>query len=236
MPPSCALLLAAVLLGAVLGCERQDADYRESVPPQSPTGEPKTTSAKPPLPNDGGDDWNTLADAWEYPDPIPNFELMDQDGKRFHLAELSESYVLVGFVFTHCSIPAACPLTMAKMQQVQQLWAKQKKDGKTRGRKLHLLTLTFDPENDTPEVFKAYGEARRIDFSTWILATGPTALMEDALPSLFGVLALPNGRGSIAHSVKIALLAPGLESVREWDDNKLEPEDVVRLVLSHGAD
>jgi hypothetical protein len=55
--------------------------------------------------------------------------------------------------------------------------------------------------------------------------------MSDALPSLFNVLALPDGRGSIRHTVKLALLRPGLRDLAEWLDNKVDPAEVVDLVL-----
>ena len=64
----------------------------------------------------------------------------------------------------------------------------------------------------------------------WTLATGPVGLLEEGLPSLFGVLAMRDARGTLEHGVKAALLAPGLRSIREWTDNDLEPADVLAAI------
>ena len=173
-----------------------------------------------------------LADMWLHPNPIPNFELTNQDGKTFKLRELANSHVLVGFIFTTCGIPHACPLTTQKMHDVGELWKKARAAGKTKRHKLQLLSCTIDPENDTPAVLKSYGQLLRRDFPDWTFATGPEELMMKALPGMFGVIAKRHGdKGEIAHTVKVALLQPGLRSIKEWADNRFKPQDVVDIIL-----
>jgi protein SCO1/2 len=173
-----------------------------------------------------------MADAWVHPNPIPSFPLVDQEGEPFRLGELRDAYVLVGLIFTHCSMPKACPLTTQKMHEVGKLWRRAEQNGETAGKTLRLLTLTFDPEADTPEVLKAYSELVRRDVPNWIFATGPTELMEERLPQMFGVIAgEKTPEGDIAHSVKVALLGPGLRPRHTWTDNAFDPEEIVEQVL-----
>ncbi len=219
-----AVMTAALALAVHTGCDANPTRATTTTTATAATTETKAKS--PPTP-----EWKRLVETWEYPAPIPNFELTNQDGKRFHLAEFSKSYVLVGLIFTRCSVPKACPLTTTKMRDVQKLWAKRQAAGTTRGRELQLLTLTFDPGTDTPPVLKKYGEKYGADFSNWTFATGPDGLMSTGLPSLLGLLAMPEGGGSYAHSVKAALLAPGLSDYKEWNDNAFIPQEVVDLVL-----
>lgn len=176
--------------------------------------------------------WKRMAEAWVHPNPIPSFPLVDHEGRDFHLGQLRDGHVLVGLIFTHCSVPEACPLTTQKMHEVGKLWRRKQAAGETGDRRLRLLTLTFDPEVDTPEVLASYSELVRRDVPDWLFATGETELLEETLPRMFGVIAGDkDADGNIAHSVKVALLRPGLRSVHTWTDNAFEPEEVVALVL-----
>jgi cytochrome oxidase Cu insertion factor (SCO1/SenC/PrrC family) len=239
------LVVGAAIVGFV-GCEEQSSGFEIGDGSAASIASVVAAKGSPALELGGEQDvprssksagaprpeWQAQLDGWRYPGAIPNFELVNQHGSRFRLADFADSYVLVGFVFTHCGVPAACPRTMEKMGEVQRLWQQRQKRGESRGKKLQLLTLTFDPTNDTPDVLAAYGKRFGVDLSSWTLATGPARLLSEGLPSIFGLLAVPDGQGSIAHSVKAALLEPGLSSIKEWDNNDFEPAAVVELVAS----
>lgn len=175
--------------------------------------------------------WKQAYDAWQYPQPVPDFELVNQEGRPLRLGALADRYVLVGFVFSRCPMPKACPLTMTRFAQVQTAWKAAVSSGKTRGRKLALLGITLDPEFDKPAVLKSFASRYGADFSMWTMATGPTELVQSALPSLFAVLALPGGPGVVNHSVKVALLSPGLRIQAEWPDNEFTAEDIINRVI-----
>lgn len=174
---------------------------------------------------------NRTVNRRDNPNPIPNFELTNHDGESFRLRDIGDGYLLVGLIFTSCSVATACPLTTQKMFEVGRLWKKAKAEGKTGDKKLHLLTLTFDPETDTPEVLSAYGEVMLREIPNWTFATGPVELMEETLPKMFGVLATDDPKAGKAHNVKAALLGPGLQPREEWRDNSFEPEQIIELVL-----
>lgn len=201
--------------------------------PSPPAHTPPPSARGPAAPSP---EWQKLVDAWEYPAPIPSFELTDQDGRKFRLGQLGDGYLFVSFAFSTCQVVKACPTTMRKTREVQDLWVEHLERGAAGGRTLRLLTCTIDPENDTPNVLRDYGLANGASFEHWRLATGPEALMQRGLPSLLGVMAMRDGRGTLTHGVKAALLAPGLRPFEEWDDNAFEAEEVVRAVLAHGAD
>lgn len=163
--------------------------------------------------------------------PIPDFRLTNQDGKPFQLAELRGDHVLVGLIFTNCSVPEACARTTDRMFEVGKRWKERVAAGKTNGASLRLLTLTFDPEEDTPEVLKAHSKEVRAELPSWVWATGPTELMEKRLPAMFGVAAGDkDDNGAIAHSVKAVLLGPGLRVLKTWSDNAFTPDDVMAVI------
>ena len=214
-------LLAALMMAS---CE-------QPAPSANGDGSAKPIASTSSAPIASPEIWRRLADRWIVGNPIPDFELTDHEGKPFQLSELAGDHVLVGLIFTHCSVPEACPRTTSRMFAVGEQWKARQKAGETHGASLRLLTLTFDPEEDTPEVLKSYSDGMRSVIPDWVFATGPTELMETRLPSMFGVIARKkDANGAIAHGVKVVLLGPGLQPLQTWTDNAFEPKDVFAII------
>jgi protein SCO1 len=114
--------------------------------------------------------------------PVKNFTLTDQDGNKFQLAEARGKVIAVTFVYTKC--PDVCPLFTANFASIQRALAQ----GQS-GQKLAdylLLTITTDPEYDTPAQLKSYASLFKPDHSRWLFLTGK----KDALAQVwkdFGV-------------------------------------------------
>ncbi len=99
---------------------------------------------------------------------VPSFEARDQHGKPFHADAMRGSVWVVDFVFTTC--PTVCPRLTARMAELQG-----RIEAHPRLRvPVKLLSISVDPENDTPEVFAAYGAKHGVHDATWTLATGKT--------------------------------------------------------------
>src|SRR5258707_14849305 len=93
---------------------------------------------------------------------IADFTLTNQDGKITTLADLTNHVWVADIIFTRCAGP--CP---RMTQQMALLQAVLPKDGAAR-----LVTLTTDPDFDTPAVMKKYGERFGADFNRWTFLTG----------------------------------------------------------------
>jgi protein SCO1 len=108
----------------------------------------------------------SLAELKEHPLPllgqVSDFTLTNQDGKITTLADLSNHVWVADIIFTRCAGP--CPRMTAQMKSLQNLLPA-KNEAK-------LVTLTTDPDNDTPAVMKKYGERFNADFNRWIFLTG----------------------------------------------------------------
>ena len=109
----------------------------------------------------------------EAPDfvPIPDVALTDQEGSelRFHRDLVAGRTVAVQFFFTDCQ--GICPLSTAKMLALQQDL------GARLGRDVFLLSVTLDPEHDTPAVLRAHAEALGAR-PGWTFLTGDKADIE----------------------------------------------------------
>ena len=84
---------------------------------------------------------------------FPNLPVVTHDGKtvRFYDELVKGKIVIVSFIYTSCT--DICPLTTARMAQVEE------KLGDAVGRDIFIISITVDPENDTPDKLKAYAEA-----------------------------------------------------------------------------
>jgi len=110
------------------------------------------------------------------------FELISQDSLQFNFPEIIKGKIgVVGYVFTNC--PDICPLTTNNMRLIQE---RLKKEGIT---DVELVSISFDPEVDTPPVLKRYAELRRLDLSNWTFLTGKKSVT-DALIKEANVLAI----------------------------------------------
>ncbi len=103
-----------------------------------------------------------------YHSPLPvissvaDFTLTNQDGKISTLADFTNHVWVADIIFTRCAGP--CPRMTGQMRSLQNLLPP---DSAAK-----LVTLTTDPENDSPAVLKKYGERFNADFSRWTFLTG----------------------------------------------------------------
>ncbi len=94
---------------------------------------------------------------------LPEFTLTNQNGQPVTLADLRGDVWLADIIFTRCAGP--CPRMTQRMSELQTALPT---DGKAK-----LVTLTTDPEFDTPAVMKRYGERFGANFDRWLFLTGP---------------------------------------------------------------
>ena len=129
--------------------------------------------------------------------PINDFGLIDQRGAAFAFESLSGRVVVVAFVYTSC--PDVCPLITASLRQVQVGLSAEERQ------KVHLLTVTTDPEIDQPKVLLAYGKRYSADFANWSFLTGDPAALKKVWQN-FGVGVKRKGRGLVDHTPLTAIV------------------------------
>jgi protein SCO1/2 len=129
--------------------------------------------------------------------PIGQFSLTDQSGRRFDLASIKGKIILIDFAYTTC--PDVCPLMTAAMRTVQtNLGANERK-------RVYLLTVTTDPEIDTPKVLTAYAKRYHADLTNWAFLTGdPSSLAE--VWKRFRVKVVRHARGLVDHTPLTAVI------------------------------
>ena len=123
---------------------------------------------------------------------MPAFSLIDQTGKTVSLSDFAGKVVVVDFIYTRCPLPDVCPRLSATFGSV----SKKMPD-------VEFLSITIDPQFDTPAVLSEY--ARRWQAGpSWRFLTGTSEQIQE-VAGLFGLIYWPE-EGSITHTVATAVI------------------------------
>jgi len=131
--------------------------------------------------------------------PAPDFALTSQDGGRVSLRDFGGKVVAVTFIFASCA--DLCPMLTDKMARVQD------KLGPAFGPKIAFVSITVDPERDTPEVLKQYAQSFGADLKGWAFLTGDPAVVRD-VGRRYGVFARKAVAGDVDHTFLTSLVDP----------------------------
>lgn len=123
--------------------------------------------------------------------PAPEFTLTREDGRLLALRDLRGKVVAVTFVYASCA--DTCPLLTAKLAGVQA------KLGPDFGPRVFFVSVTVDPERDTPDVLKRYGEAHGAKPGGWAFLTGTPGEIRE-LTRRYGVFVRRNPGGDVDHT------------------------------------
>ncbi len=148
---------------------------------------------------------------------VPDFALVNQDGRKIHLSDFAGKALLVTFIYTRCPMPNFCPRLSSQFAHIHNGLKKDPADYA----KTHLLTISFDPKYDTPAVLRKYGlaylDGDASGFSHWDFAsTDPSDLSK--LAKAFG-LQYDEEDNQISHSMSLALITPDGRVARFWSTN-----------------
>jgi protein SCO1 len=123
--------------------------------------------------------------------PAPEFTLTSQDNAQVALADLRGKVVAVTFIYTFCV--DTCPVLTPMMSFIQDQL------GADFGAKIAFVSITVDPERDTPKVLKEYAQAFGANLAGWSFLTGPSDAIRD-VTRRYGVFASKSTDGNVDHT------------------------------------
>jgi protein SCO1/2 len=159
-------------------------------------------------------------------DSVPDFQLVNQDGKPARLAQYRGRALVLTFIYTRCPVPEYCALMSSNFAEIERELAKDAALYK----RTHLVSVSFDPAYDTPKVLRSYGAAQtgnydKETFGHWEFVTGEAEEVK-RLAQFFGLTYLPE-KGEYVHSLKTALISPDGKLVKLYSGNEWKPADVL---------
>ena len=163
--------------------------------------------------------------------PVPDFSLTNQDGKKISMKDFRGKALAITFIYARCPLPDYCIRMSTNFSDI----ANQLKDNAEMRDKIRLLSISFDPENDTPAKLRSYGigymgNDPKAKFDVWQLAVGTDAEVRK-IADFFGLRyeVDANDKAIINHSLRTAVIKPdGTVSKifpgNEWTPNALLKE------------
>src|SRR5688572_21364245 len=135
-------------------------------------------------------------------DPIPDYRFTNQLGQAVSLGQFRGQALAITFIFTRCPFPTFCPLMSRNFEEVQKKLLGQPNAPTN----WHLLTISFDPEYDTPPRLKGYAKQYNAGPAHWSFLTG--ALVDiTAIAEQCGLLFWRDGNESnINHNLRTAVV------------------------------
>lgn len=156
---------------------------------------------------------------------VPNQVFVDQDGRRRDLNDVrGERAMAITFMYTTCPVPTFCPMLDRQFAEAQALIRQ-----KGLGDRAHLLSVSFDPKNDTPAVLLAHARTLAFDPDVWTFVTGERDDI-DRFATRFG-LTLVRGQAAnpdeIGHTMRTALVDRRGRLVKTYTGADWTPQDLV---------
>lgn len=223
--PLRAIAAAAPAVLALLlftGCGPSTTGEEQAGPPEPPEG----LEYVPPEPG-----------SYELPpiQPAADGEVVDAEGSRHRLFDyLGDRYVVLSFIYTRCGDARGCPLATGVLQKVHRRIA----ENPDLADRVRLVTLSFDPARDRPEVMQRYASARGVDpgpeaDAGWVFLTTRSAEELDPILEGYGQSIVPEddaeGRptGQFTHVLKVYLIDPERRVRNIYSTSFLHPTLVI---------
>jgi len=161
---------------------------------------------------------------------IPDFQLTNQDGKRISTKDFRGKVLAITFIYAQCPLPDYCiKMSMNFSDAANRIMSEPEARDKFR-----LLSISFDPERDTPEKLRSYGigylgKGAKPDFSVWQLAVGSDKEVR-AVADFFGLRyeTDQNNKTQINHSLRTAVISPDGKVTKIFAGNEWTANDLLR--------
>jgi protein SCO1 len=160
-------------------------------------------------------------------DPVPDFKLLNQNGKLIHISQYRGKVLLVTFIYTRCPLADYCPRMSRNFARLNKLLD----DDVELYAKTHLLSVSFDPAYDTPAVLRSYGSSytgryTEERFIHWDFAAPPEKELPDVL-HFFLVGATPEKDRTITHSLSTIVIDQQGRVYNWYPTNDWTPEQLL---------
>ena len=161
-------------------------------------------------------------------DTLPPFALYDQDGQVITTDYFDGSVTVLNFIFTRCSIAEMCPASTLRMKKLQML------ANKTKVAHVKFLSITLDPEFDTPGVLKSYALAYDLNEENFRLGTSTKSTIDD-LTRQFGIFRKEVNDLPLDHTMRTLIINSKRQIIYQFPGSQWAAEDFLAR-LPEGVD
>ena len=164
-------------------------------------------------------------------DALPDYSFTNEQGQAVSLSQFKGQALALTFIFTRCPFPTFCPLMSRNFAEAQE----KLKQRPAAPANWHLLTLSFDPEYDTPAVLNGYAQEYHADPARWNFLTG--ALLDiTAISEQFGVQFWRGNPGEpISHNLRTVVVDAQGRVQKIFPNNNWTSDELVAEILKAAA-
>ena len=154
---------------------------------------------------------------------VPNASFVDQDGRKRTFNSFKGSTVVMTFIYTKCPLATFCPLMDRHFATLQT------SVDEDAAKRVHLVTVSFDPATDTPRVLKQHARALKADPTRWTFLTGDQDEI-DRFAARFGVAVsrASNDPRDITHNLRTIIIDAEGKLVKTYVGNEWTPQQVMQ--------
>lgn len=164
-------------------------------------------------------------------DLLPDYALTAEDGNQMHISDFRGQALAFTFFFTRCPLPDYCPRMNHNFEQIRQILLTEANAPTN----WQFLSISFDPEFDTPEVLRNYASLYRSnDTKRWLFASASTNVLADVAVRL-DLMVMRQGN-NISHNLRTVVLDPQGRIYRLFDGSQWTPQQLADTMLeaAHG--
>jgi protein SCO1/2 len=160
-------------------------------------------------------------------DVLPDFAFLAEDGRTARLSEFRGRAVAFTFIFTTCPLPDFCPRMSRNFARARAILLS--RTNAPAG--WNLLSLSFDPEHDSPAVLERYARGHRGENpDRWLFGVLDTNTLETLAPRVNFLFGREKG-GGLAHNLRTVVVGPDGRIRRQFDGNHWTPEELADAVV-----
>lgn len=164
-------------------------------------------------------------------DLFPDAELLSEAGRSVRFSDFRGRALAFTFIFSRCPLPDYCPRMGNHFARARQLIS-------TRANaptNWQFLSISFDPEFDTPPMLRSYGSSYRSgNADRWLFAVASLPVLGELAPRLNLMIAREEG-GSISHNLRTVVLDTQGRVARQFDGNRWTPEELAQAMVDAAA-
>jgi len=163
-------------------------------------------------------------------DAVPDVPLLNQSGRKIRLSQFRGKVVLLTFIYTRCTVADYCPKMSRNFAEIDKALAA----NPAVYAKTHLLSISFDPQYDTPRVLRSYGGAytgkyTNETFGHWDFAA-PSVADLPRVEQFFDLGITPGDAGSLMHSLATVVVGKDGRVVAYYPTNEWTPDQLLAQI------
>jgi protein SCO1/2 len=159
-------------------------------------------------------------------DLLPDGVLTAEDGREIHFTDFRGQALAFTFFYTRCPLPNYCPLMNRNLATARDLIS----STASAPTNWEFLSISFDPQGDTPEVLTTFGGFyRHGNPSHWLFVSAPKNTLAGLAPAL-DLMVVPQGN-TISHNLRTVVLDPQGRIYRQFDGNQWTPQELADAIL-----